>query len=183
MKILAIAGSIREKSYNLALLKSLVNIADKDINIQLFKNLKDIPVFYPPAENTVSNDAEVPQPVKHLIAELQSSDGVIISTAEYAHGIPGVLKNALDWLVSTDALVLKPVMVTSVSTSELGGVRSHGPLVLVLSAMNASVVVEASLNIPFAHNKFDNEGKLQDPLSEKALYASLSFLQRSITEK
>jgi len=183
MKILAIAGSIREKSYNLALLKSLVNIADKDINIQLFKNLKDIPVFYPPAENTVSNDTEVPQPVKHLIAELQSSDGVIISTAEYAHGIPGVLKNALDWLVSTDALVLKPVMVTSVSTSELGGVRSHGPLVLVLNAMNASVVVDASLNIPFAHNKFDNEGKLQDPLSEKALSASLSFLQRSITEK
>lgn len=183
MRILAIAGSIRENSYNLALLKSLVLIAGKDIDIQIFKHLKDIPVFSPAAENTGTNETEIPEPVKFLITELHSADGVIISTPEYAHGIPGALKNALDWLVSTDALVLKPVMVTSVSTSELGGVRSHGPLVMVLSAMNASVVVDASLNIPFAHNKFDNEGKLNDALSEKALSASLAILQRSIAEK
>lgn len=175
MEILAISGSIRNGSYNTALLKAVLNLSPNNINITIFDGIQDIPIFNPDI-----NDIEVPESVNSLMSKIRKSDGVIISTPEYAHGIPGALKNALDWLVSTDAMVLKPVVVTSVSTSALGGVRSHSSLLLILSAMNSNVVVDGSLNVPFAHNKFDIQLNLTDSITEKALLNSLSALDRAI---
>lgn len=175
MKILAIPGSVRHGSYNLALLNSALKLSPNNIDITVYDKIQDIPIFNPDID-----DKDIPGSVINLMSELRVSDGVIISTPEYAHGIPGVLKNTLDWLVATDALVLKPVLVTSVSTSGLGGVRSHAPLVLVLSAMNSNVVIDGSLNVAFAHGKFDENGNLTDSLTGKALKNSLLFLEHAV---
>lgn len=177
MKILAISGSIRAESYNTALLKAAAKLAKKDLKITLFDELGKLPIFHPDIDESSS-----PASVNSLRSRIGESDGVIISTPEYAHGITGVLKNALDWLVASGELVLKPVAVTSVSTSSLGGARSHGALVLILSAMNANVVVDASLNVPFAKNKFNDKLALQDTITSEALNVTLLALERAIED-
>lgn len=178
MKLLAIPGSVRSGSYNVALLNAMSMLSPNNINISVFDNIKHIPVFDPDTD-----DNEIPEPVNYLMSKIRVSDGLIISTPEYAHGVPGVLKNALDWLVSSDALVLKPVVVTSVSTSCLGGMRSHSPLVLILSAMNSNVVVEGSLNVPYAQNKFDQDSNLTDDFTKKAIAVSLAALEQAINSQ
>lgn len=174
MEFLAIPGSVRRGSYNVALLNAMSKLSTGGININVFDRLKDIPIFDPDM-----GDETPPEIVDDLQSKIRKADGVIISTPEYAHGVPGALKNVLDWLVSSDALVLKPVVVTSVSTSGLGGVRSHSPLVLILSAMNANVIVEGSLNVPYAQKKFDESYGLSDELTQQAIAVSLSALEQA----
>lgn len=139
--------------------------------IYLYEVLRNIPIFNPDL-----GESEIPEVVISFLTKVRESDGVIISTPEYAHGIPGALKNALDWMLSSDAIVLKPVVVTSVSTSGLGGMRSHAALVLVLSAMNANVVVEGSINLPYAHHKFNHNNELIDDVSVMALERAIKNL-------
>ena len=173
MEILAISGSIRTASFNTALLNCISGLSPTHINIALFDSIEFIPVFNP--ENREEN---YPQNVKNLIDKIRHSDAVIISAPEYAHGISGVLKNVLDWLVASDALVLKPVMVTSVSTSGLGGARSYCSLVQVLTAMNCNVVIEASLCVPFAAVKFDDASNLTDELTVQRIELALKAFEK-----
>ncbi len=175
MNLLAISGSVRNRSYNLALLRAMKKLCPKDVFVTVYDQIKEIPIFDPDVD-----DSDVPDSVCSLISMMRQSDGVIISTPEYAHGVPGALKNTLDWLVSSDALILKPVVVTSVSTSGLGGVRSHSPLVLILSAMNTNVVVEGSINIPYAKRKFDESMNLTDDLTKKAIAVSFLAMKQVI---
>ena len=172
MNLLGISGSVRNGSYNLALLKAMEELCPNDITLNLYDQIKQIPIFDPDLD-----DEKIPDSVYSLISMMRDSDGLIISTPEYAHGVPGALKNTLDWLVSSDVLILKPIVVTSVSTSGLGGVRSHSPLLLILSAMNTNVVVEGSMNVPYAQSKFNDELKLTDDLTKRAI--EISFLAMS----
>ncbi len=175
MKIMAIPGSIREHSYNLALLRAMESLAPSGVAVSIYEGLKDIPVFNPDVA-----EQGAPAIVEDFLVQLRDVDAVVISTPEYAHGIPGVLKNALDWAVSSDALVLKPVVVTSVSTSGLGGVRAHGPLVLVLSAMNANVIVQGSFNVPYAQQQFSSDLTLTDPITKKSIDVAFMALQQAV---
>ena len=175
MKFLAISGSVRKNSYNLALLKAMKKLCPEQDGLSIYSRLEDIPMFNPDVE-----EQSIPEVVEDFLGQIRNSDGVIISTPEYAHGIPGALKNALDWAVSSDAVILKPMVVTSVSTSGLGGVRSHAPLVLVLSAMNANVVVEGSINVPYAQKKFTADMELADKITEASIQVSLAALRRAI---
>lgn len=175
MEILAVPGSVREGSYNTSLLKAVSVLAHDKINVTVYDELKYIPIFEPDI-----SEEKLPEPVSFLMSQIKASDGLIISTPEYAHGVPGTLKNMLDWLVATDAMILKPVMVTSVSTSGLGGMRAHSQLVLTLCAMNAHVVIDASLHVPYARNKFTDNHELTDALTQKAIDVSLSFLERAV---
>ncbi len=175
MNLLAISGSVRSESYNLALLRAMQKFSPNDASVTVYDQIKEIPIFEPDVD-----DSNTPDSVCSLISMLRKSDGVIISTPEYAHGVPGALKNTLDWLVSSDALILKPMVVTSVSTSGLGGVRSHSPLLLILSAMNTNVVVEGSINIPYAKRKFDENMNLTDNLTKKAIEVSFLAMKQAI---
>jgi chromate reductase len=175
MNILAISGSLRDNAYNTALLRSAAALAPPNMTISLYDGLGNLPHFDP-----LLAESEMPAEVMDLRNKLQAADGVIISTPEYAYGIPGVLKNALDWVVASGELVLKPIVATSVSTSDLGGARAHYALVTVLHAMNAKVLVEASMNVPFARSKFDADGVLEDVLTKQALGTSLRVLGQGI---
>jgi len=175
MEILALPGSVRNGSYNTALLNAMSDHAPTHFNVTLYDKLGSIPIFNPEnPENTI------PASVSQLIDQLRNADGVIISAPEYAHGVSGVLKNTLDWLVASDALVLKPVVICSVSTSNLGGARSFCSLVQILSAMNANVVIDASLCVPFAKIKFDQQSQLTDEITIEAVKLSLLALERAI---
>jgi len=175
MNLLAISGSVRSGSYNLALLRAMKGLCPSGLSATVYDQIKQIPIFDPEID-----DSDIPDSVSSLISMMRKSDGIIISTPEYAHGVPGALKNTLDWLVSSDALILKPIVVTSVSTSGLGAVRAHSSLVLILSAMNANVVVEGSMNVPYAQSKFDECLNLTDNFTKTAIETSFLALQQAI---
>ncbi len=178
MNLLGISGSVRSESYNLALLKAMKALCPSDTSLTIYDKIKQIPIFDPELD-----DNEVPDSVCSLISMMRESDGIIISTPEYAHGVPGALKNTLDWLVSSDVLILKPMVVTSVSTSGLGGIRSHSPLTLILSAMNTNVVVEGSMNVPYAQSKFSSDLNLTDELTKKAIEISFLAMRQALEPK
>ena len=177
MRILALSGSLRKQSYNTALLKAMRELHGASLKIEIYDGLGSIPAFDP-----MLSDNQVPSIVDDIIEKMTSSSGIIICTPEYAHGIPGALKNTLDWLVNSVELVLKPVAVMSVSTSGLGGYRAHSSLIQVLSAMNWNVVIEASLSLPYAKNRFDQNLTLTDAITRKRLDVSLSAFRRAIDE-
>lgn len=104
MKILAISGSGRASSTNTALLRAVGEIAQPEHDIVVFAGVADLPVFSPDIE-----DEPLPIAVQRFIDLIKESDGVIISSPEYIRAIPGGLKNAIDWLVSRDEIVDKPI--------------------------------------------------------------------------
>src|SRR4051812_37177157 len=96
MKILGISGSLREKSSNTTLLKIIQSIPDPEIEFEIYSGLGSLPFFSPERD-----DADASEEVKAFRSLLKRSDGIVLSTPEYAFGMPGVLKNALDWTVSS----------------------------------------------------------------------------------
>ncbi len=106
----ALCGSLRKASSNRALLEALHDIAPADITVEICDLIGDLPIFNPDREAD-----DMPASVLALAAKIRAADGLIVSSPEYAHGIPGGLKNALDWLVSRDEIPHKPVMLIHAS--------------------------------------------------------------------
>jgi chromate reductase, NAD(P)H dehydrogenase (quinone) len=109
MKFLAISGSLRAASTNTALLKALALSAPDGAEIVLYQGLGTLPVFSPDLED------DLPESVQAFSAEIAACDGLIISSPEYIRAIPGGLKNGIDWLVSGEALIDKPVALAHAS--------------------------------------------------------------------
>src|SRR5437660_3669370 len=125
MKIVAICGSLRAQSSNLALLRAAAKIGTE---VQIYDGLADLPHFNP--DDDVEG-ATPPPAVAALRAMLADADGILISSPEYAHGVPGSLKNMLDWLVSDGALAGKPVAL--INASPAGGAFARDSLVETLT--------------------------------------------------
>ncbi|MBP2488050.1 NAD(P)H-dependent oxidoreductase [Rhizobium leguminosarum] len=104
MRILAISGSARLNSTNTAMLRAIRAIAPSDIELSIFDGVGRLPVFSPDLEGE-----SLPEAVRDFIDVIAKSDGVIIASPEYVRSIPGGLKNAIDWLVSGDEIVHKPI--------------------------------------------------------------------------
>lgn len=109
MKILAISGSLRAASLNSALLRAVARLAPADFSVVLSRSLGDLPLFNPDIEATD------PLPVANLRTQILSADALLIASPEYAHGVTGVMKNALDWMVGCEAFVHKPVALLNAS--------------------------------------------------------------------
>lgn len=136
MKILAISGSLRAGSGNTALLRAAQECAPAEIRIDMFSRLEAIPAFNPDREADTP-----PQSVAVLRAALRACDAVLFSTPEYAHGVPGVLKNALDWLVGSGEFYEKPVAFLHASER---GALARASLKETLVTMGAMFVLEAT---------------------------------------
>ncbi|WP_404405434.1 NADPH-dependent FMN reductase [Pelagibacterium halotolerans] len=104
MRFLAISGSARRDSTNTALLHSVRQAAPPGVEVVVFDGIASLPVFSPDLEGAV-----LPAPVQMFMDAIAASDGVIISSPEYVRAIPGGLKNAIDWLVSGDLIIAKPI--------------------------------------------------------------------------
>ena len=110
MRILALSGSARRASTNTALLRALRDLAPEGIEVTVFDGVGGLPVFSPDLEGPLAPDA-----VRDYIARVEQADGVLIASPEYVRSLPGGLKNAIDWLVSGDAVVAKPIALAHAS--------------------------------------------------------------------
>lgn len=175
MNIVAISGSLRAASTNSALVRAAATLAPDGMDVTVYDGLGGLPHFSPELDG-----AAAPAAVRDLRELLGAAEGVLFCTPEYAFGMPGSLKNALDWLVTSGELWRKPVVALSASPSALGGEKAHAALLLTLSALEARVVAEGSLCIPFVTTKVTKSGDLTDDATAQALRASLNALGRAV---
>jgi len=168
MQLLALSGSLRAVSSNSALLHAAARLAPEGVDVRVYERMGELPHFNP--------ELEVPDVVKELKREVAEADGVLFCTPEYVHGLPGSLKNLLDWLVSDGELWDKPIAILSARKSEF----AEPQLREVLRTLMAKVCEEASVWVPFPTNKIGVEDVLAKPeLSEPirvAMEVFASFL-------
>ncbi len=175
MHILAISGSLRANSTNTTLVRAIAAMAPAGMEVMLYDGLGDLPHFTPDLD-----DENSPAPVIRLRELLQAADGVLVCTPEYAFGVPGSLKNALDWTVSSGDLNEKPVAAISASPLYGGGDKAHASLMLTLGALGAYIPEGATLSIPAIKSKIDAAGAVSDPATIHALKMILAALAQAI---
>lgn len=153
-KILAICGSTRSNSTNHRLIKAMSELSKDIFDIHLYDRLMHLRQFNPDDEN--ENVSKEVLSFRHL---LSTADGVIICTPEYAHGVPGSLKNAIDWTVGTSGFSQKPTMLITASTD---GKFGHQSLLETLNVIEAKNTQDLQLLISFASTKVNKENKISD---------------------
>jgi NAD(P)H-dependent FMN reductase len=171
VRILAISGSLRRASSNSALVNAAPRVAPDVVHVSVFHGLADLPPFNPDLESDGA-----PEEIISFRAKLRASDAVVISSPEYAHGIPGVLKNALDWVVGSGEFIDKPVALINASTR---ATRAWAALAETLSVMSARVIPDASITIPVQGRSLDADGIAGDSGLSTLLRSSLDTLAQA----
>ena len=166
MKILGISGSLRSQSHNTNLLRAAAELLPPGVELELWDGLKAVPPY------DQDDDVEpAPEPVEAIRSAIAGADAVLFATPEYNSSVPGVLKNALDWVsrpLKTNALRNKPVAVVGASTGAFGAVWSQAELRKVLAAIGARVV-EGDVAVGHAPSRFDESGRLTDDQAREQL--------------
>jgi chromate reductase len=170
LTVLTVVGSLQARSANAAAIRALAVRPRPDVRLVAFESLGRIPLFNPDLDGP-----DVDPVVTEWRAALRDAHAVLIASPEYAHSIPGVLKNALDWIVGSAELYDKPVAL--VSAGSTGGERALPVIAATLAAQGAQVV--DSLPIPGVRPLLDTAGDLVDPAAIDALEALLATLVRS----
>ncbi|HUL91850.1 MAG TPA: NADPH-dependent FMN reductase [Burkholderiales bacterium] len=171
MKVLAISGSLRAASINSALLRAAARLSPPEVEVRLFLTAGELPLFNPDLE------AQLPPQVAMLHAEVSASDALLIASPEYAHGVTGTIKNALDWLVSFEPFAYKPVAVLNASPR-----AHHADMALreTLRTMCAVIVEEASISIPLLGAHLTEDGMVTNPTVSRAINSSLHALHSAV---
>jgi chromate reductase, NAD(P)H dehydrogenase (quinone) len=164
IKILAISGSLRSSASNTNILRALIGLAPEDTQIEIYDGIGDLPHFNPELDRE-----GVLVSVQDWRSHLMEADAIIFCTPEYAHGVPGVLKNALDWIVASGEFMHKPTAVISASPSMDGGAKANASLVQTLRVMMAEIKEESILCIAGVSAKLNKDGKVTDIETEQAL--------------
>lgn len=172
MNILAICGSLRARSSNLSVLQAARMLAPQSLEITLFDGLEALPHFNP------DRDTETPPlPVSKLREAVGGADALLICSPEYARGVAGVMKNALDWLVSSFEFPDKPVAVINASQRST---HADAALRLTLQTMSARLIDEASITLPLLGRNPDAAGIAQDPELSAQLRTALAHIERAV---
>jgi chromate reductase len=174
MRVLGIAGSLRRESWNRKLLRAAAELLPPGAEFVEWDRLAELPPF------NQDDEANRPEPVADLWNEIAAADLVIIATPEYNHSIPGVLKNALDWVsrpLAETPFKGKPVVVIGASTSMFGAVWAQAEVRKVLGALHAKPL-DRELPVSSADQRFDAEGRLAD----EELRAQLADILAEATE-
>lgn len=135
MRILGICGSLQADSANLRLLHRAATMLPEGVTLEIFDGLRDLPLFNPDLEGGPVHPA-----VKAWREAIAASDAVLIATPEYAHSLPGALKNAIDWVVGSGELERKLVGVTASTPGPERGLRGLSALLQTLGAVSARIV-------------------------------------------
>lgn len=175
MRILAISGSLRAVSSNTAVLLAARLLAPDGMAITLYQGLASLPPFNPDLDGP-----HPPRKVRELRSLIGDSDGLLISGPEYAHGVAGVLKNALDWLVSSLEFPDKPVALINTSPR-----ATHGQAALLetLRTMSARLPPEASAAVPLLGRGLDAGGIAADAEIAGTLRAALAAFAAAIAAR
>ncbi len=165
MELLAISGSLRATSSNAAIVRAVARLSP--VPVRVHESVGVLPHFSPDL------DVEpLPEPVAALRAAVGKAAGLVIATPEYAHGMPGSLKNALDWLVSATEPIDKPVLLISASPS--GAAHAHAQLSEVLRTMSMRLV-DGGAHV-FSRATLDADGNVVDEALLTAIRAGVAQL-------
>ena len=171
-KLLALSGSLRRNSCNAAAIRALQMLAPDHIHIDI-GSIGNLPLFNPDRETEV-----IPE-VDKLKSAVKRADGLIIASPEYAHGISGPMKNALDWLIGGTEFPYKPIMLINTSPRSR---HAQDALKEVLFTMSGIVVEESSVSIPLLSSGLDAKGIVKNKNMADALLKGLSEFCRAIEE-
>jgi chromate reductase len=170
MQFLALSGSLRAVSSNTEVLLACASLAPYDVVISLFRGVAEIPHFNPDLE-----EVSVPPAAVVLREAVERCDALVISCPEYAHGVPGAFKNALDWIVGV-GLGRRPVALLNTSPSAR---HAHAALLEVLATMDGVPVEAACIRLPLP-GRLDAAAITRDPNLVAPLRASLSALAAAV---
>ena len=181
MNILGIAGSLRSGSHNAALLRAAAALAPEGVTVEEYRGLREIPLF----------DADLdidppPVPVADLRARIGAADGLLIATPEYNYGVPGVLKNAVDWAsrpADSSVLRRKPVALMSAAPGAFGGVRAQLSLRQSLLWTDSDVVTKPEVMVFAVRQRFDEDGNLVDEAVEALLRRLVDALADKVRQR
>ncbi|MBI1767109.1 MAG: NAD(P)H-dependent oxidoreductase [Bacteroidetes bacterium] len=153
-KILAICGSTRKTSSNLNLINAIVDLTKEKFDVTIFNGLAVIPHFNPDLDNETP-----PEIVDSFRKQLKEVDGILICTPEYAMGVPGTLKNAIDWTVSSCEFSHKPVALITASSL---GENAHESLLMTLKIIESNITEQTQLIISYVKTKVSRDNKITD---------------------
>ena len=174
VRVLAISGSLRRASSNSALIEAVARLSPDTADVSIYRELETLPPFNPDLDG-----GPTPAPVARFRAALQECNAVLISSPEYAHGVPGVLKNALDWVVGSGEFVDKPVALINTSAR---ATHAWASLAETLSVMSACVVLDASITVPLGGRTLDADSVVRDAAFASALRSALTVLAAEARE-
>jgi len=163
-KLLAISGSLRAASLNTMLLRALARLAPPGVEVSVYAGLGSLPLFNP--------DIETPEPVPvaALHAAILAADALVIASPEYAHGVTGAMKNALDWMVGNESFVNKPVALLNASPRAR---HAQEHLRETVSVMSGRLIEPACIAVPLLGAGLDEDGIVSDPDLSRPLAAML----------
>lgn len=169
IRLLAIPGSLRPGSSTGAVVNIIANLVPGDVEFNIYDGLRNIPAF--------DDSSQLPGPVTNFIREINEADAVLFCIPEYAFGVPGALKNALDWTVSSTAFTDKP---TALITAASGGEKAHEAFSLTLHALGSRLSEETKLLLSHIKAKLDDKGRMKDLNSLISLKQVVGALLHSI---
>jgi NAD(P)H-dependent FMN reductase len=170
-KIMAIIGSLSSRSSNRTIVEHVADISSERLSIEIYDGVRYLPQFNPDL------DDDPPAEVVDLRRRIREADGVLISTPEYVFAVPGSLKNALDWTVSTADFREKPVMLIVAS---LSGEKAYESLLLTLKTIEARIDDGCSLLISHVKAKIKPDGTISDEQTLAKLNNLVNSFIRSI---
>ncbi len=165
--ILGLSGSLRRASFNSGLLRAAAERAPEGVSVEI-GSIRDLPLY----DGDLEAAAGLPPAVERLQAQLQAADGVLLVTPEYNNGIPGVFKNAIDWMSRGPGLKMwagKPVAVIGASPGGFGTILAQAHWLPVLRTLQADLWAEGRLMVSRAGDLFDQDGNLTDAKSRERL--------------
>lgn len=168
-KILAIIGSTRENSTNLRIVKAIAELSREQFSIKIFDKIAQLPYFNP--------DYDSATPLKKIAAfrkQIEQADGILICTPEYVFSLPGSLKNALEWTVSTVIFTDKP---TALITASASGEKAHEELKLIMTTLGARFTQQTQVLIQGVKGKLEG-----NRITDEATVVKLKELIKSFDE-
>jgi NAD(P)H-dependent FMN reductase len=172
VELLAVSGSLRSGSSNTELLKAVSLLAPARFQVTWFTGLAELPHFNPDLDGP-----ELPPEAAQWRKQVGTARGILLSSPEYAHGVPGTLKNALDWLVGGIEILDQPVALLNPSPHSR---YAHASLVEILTTMGAHVVPDASVVVPLSSRSQRAEEITRDPALVPIIRSALAALEAAI---
>ncbi len=173
-KVVAISGSTRKNSSNESILRYIAQTFSESIALEIYDNIKELPYFNP--------DLDTETPPKSVIEfrnKIAQSDGIIICTPEYIFSLPGILKNAIEWNVSTTLFSNKPVAIIVASAS---GEKAFEVLNLIMTTIESKIAKNSKLLIKGIKGKIGKEGEITDPDTMNEIKVLVESLIKNIEE-
>ena len=166
--ILAIAGSLRAASLNTALLHAIARLAPAEYAIRIYPGLGELPLFNPDL------DADSLPAVTGLRDAILAADVLLLASPEYAHGVSGPMKNALDWMVGNASFIDKPLVLLNASPR---ATHAQAALRETVRTMSARLIDEACISLPLLGSGLDADGIAADPALRRAILDMLQCIR------